>query len=145
MAEGFSIQVERPVITSSLFCYGTLEYPEIMKKVTGELFPYEAATLDGYARYLVRGKVYPAVVAQAGGRVQGTVFHRLADQHIRYLDRYEGTVYDREQVTVVNRLGEPIRAMVYLYRETQKHLLHEQDWDRTVFENQHMQQYLEAI
>ncbi len=129
----------------ALFCYGTLEYPDIMASVTGQKFSGEPALIRDYARYLVRGKVYPAVVEQFGARVRGTVFRGLDKAHIQFLDEYEGPVYRRIECPVELATGDILPAMVYIYPASSRHLLHNRDWDSGLFERKHKIHYMNSI
>ncbi len=129
----------------SLFCYGTLEYPEIMRRVTGACFAGESAVLHGFVRFMVKGQVYPAIVSDASGRVAGTLYRHLSDEHLRRLDCYEGDAYSRISVRVITTGGRVLQALAYVYGKENQHLLSREAWDRKVFERRHMRRYMEAI
>ena len=60
-----------------MFAYGTLELPELMEALTGARPDSSDAVLDGYERFLLRGRVYPGIV-EAGGRwTHGRLYHPL--------------------------------------------------------------------
>jgi gamma-glutamylcyclotransferase (GGCT)/AIG2-like uncharacterized protein YtfP len=46
----------------NIFVYGTLQSPEIIKKLTGKSFKNTPAVLEGYKRYWVKESDYPAVI-----------------------------------------------------------------------------------
>ena len=58
---------------SNLFTYGTLQNAEVLAQVVGRSWPSSPALLDGYARYRVNDKPYPAIVEQPGAQVQGSL------------------------------------------------------------------------
>ena len=112
----------RLVNNISLFSYGTLQYAEIVHKVVGTRFPFEKAVLENYARYLVRGAVYPAIIEEPHARVEGVLYHGLNASHIQRLDRYEGPGYLRIESTVVTVKGDCSQAMVYVFNNTRRNL-----------------------
>jgi gamma-glutamylcyclotransferase (GGCT)/AIG2-like uncharacterized protein YtfP len=59
-------------MNKAIFCYGTLQFPEVMEKVTGRQFPGTEAVLDNFARYRIKNAVYPGVIAEDGATTEGT-------------------------------------------------------------------------
>lgn len=46
---------------TNIFTYGTLMFPEVMFTVCKSKYESEKATLQGYARRQVKGRIYPGV------------------------------------------------------------------------------------
>lgn len=96
--------------TASLFCYGTLMAPEVMRTLLGRAVPGRSAHLvpstrggGGYRRHPVRGRAYPGLIvhaAMAAPPVRGVLFDDLSDADMRRLDRFEGVEYVKEACTV---------------------------------------------
>ncbi|KAJ5512207.1 hypothetical protein N7463_001759 [Penicillium fimorum] len=109
-----------------LFFYGTLMAPQILHKVIhGQANPepwqkamlrFQPAILHGYRRHRVQDADYPGIVAvretkteaekssapktSPGPSVMGTLVSGLTDADIYRLDRFEGSDYEKKQVTV---------------------------------------------
>lgn len=131
--------------TVSIFCYGTLQYADIMQKVTGQQFRSQRAILYDYGRYTVKDRVYPAIIHEPGNSVEGVLYHGLDTDHIERLDRYEGREYSRIAVGVVARNGDARRALVYVFDHDKSHMLAAADWDRDVFEAEYMKRYMSRL
>lgn len=127
-----------------LYAYGTLQVPAIFQHVMGRLIEGQPATLQGYARYRVSARAYPAVVAQAGGCVQGLVYAGLSSRELGRLDAYEGELYER-QLLPLSTHSARVDAHVYVFRSDQRHRLSSQPWDLELFTRDHLAQYLERI
>lgn len=97
-----------------LFCYGTLEFIEIIEAVIGRVPSSLKAVLDGYCRYGVQGASYPAVIAEAGKQVSGTLYYPLTDKEILLLDAYEGSQYQRLKLPVITENSVAMDAMAYV-------------------------------
>ncbi len=73
------------LLSFALFCYGTLEYPEVMTAVTRRSFPRVRGVLEGYARFLIKGAVYPGVIAAACETTDGTLYTGVDARSLRLL------------------------------------------------------------
>ena len=67
-----------------IFAYGTLGFPEIVHALTGRRFASRTAVLDGFARYRVRGRIYPDIVPAPDSRTAGVLWGRagFAARHL---------------------------------------------------------------
>jgi len=126
----------------ALFCYGTLEFPEVLALVTGRHFPAVAASLDGYARYRVKNALYPAIVSEKGSRTDGTLYCDLDPASIRRLDRYEDAIYVRRSVNVRTVDGAIRPAQTYIVPEQRRWILSARRWDKMQFARHHLRRYL---
>lgn len=113
----------------NLFAYGTLMSETIMHQVSGCLPPHEPATLADYSRHAVRGELYPAIVARAGGRVDGVVYRMVDMAAWERLDRFEGERYARQPVTIVLADGSTLTAATYVARPELIASLAQEEWD----------------
>lgn len=130
--------------THALYVYGTLQVPAIFQQIVGRALRAVPATLEGYARYRVQARVYPAIVEQAGGRVEGLVYGGLSSAELERLDLYEGDLYER-RVVDLSKGGVFIQAHVYVLRVDQHHLLSSDAWDLDTFTRDHLKDYLSQI
>jgi len=127
-----------------LFAYGTLQLPLILQAVVGGHWPGTPALLQGYARYRVRGKPYPAIVPEPGGNVAGLVYPGVGANEIEQLDRYEGDLYERQTLDV-RAGGATLQALTYVLREQHRALLSNESWELGAFEREHLSNYLLEI
>ena len=128
----------------SLFAYGTLQLPDVLHAVVGQRWPGEPALLMGYARYRVRGKPYPAIVAEPAAHVPGLLYGAVAAEELERLDSYEGELYERRTVSV--RVGGALHpALVYVLGEQHRSLLSSDTWELGEFEREHLAEYLRRI
>ena len=126
-----------------LFCYGSLEFAEVMRAVTGRSFAGEPAALDGFARYRVRDADYPGLVAEPGAQTPGTLYRALDPDALAALDRFEGALYARRALEVVRlRDGSRAQAFVYVVRDAHRHSLTDEPWDRDGFAREGLAAFL---
>jgi gamma-glutamylcyclotransferase (GGCT)/AIG2-like uncharacterized protein YtfP len=127
-----------------LFCYGTLEFPAVMRAVAGRLFPGIPAVLDGYRRLVVKGQVFPGIVAQRGAAVAGTVYRGLTAAHLRRLDAYENPFYRRRRLRVRDAAGRRRAAWSYVLPAMYRHRLGA-EWDPALFAHRDCAAYLRRL
>ena len=111
-----------------LFCYGTLQVPEVIKAVTGKTYPGKSAHLHGYAIYKVRNAEYPGIIRSADGKIKGIVYDKISDQDLRVLDLFEGNLYRRQMLEVRLTDGASCKAWSYVIRDGRKSLLTDESW-----------------
>lgn len=131
--------------SSDLFTYGSLMCADIMAQVAGTQLQASPAVLNGYRRFCVRGEQYPGILADAAGQVVGIVYHSLAPANWERLDRFEGEMYERQQVVVNSHDARETEVDCYLFRREFAHRLTSIEWDfetfirsgKTRFQNQY--------
>lgn len=110
----------------SIFTYGSLMFPQVWQRVVRGRYAHAPATLDGHARYAVRGASYPGMVAQDDASVAGVVYFDVDERDVAALDAFEGSDYRR--VTVAARLPDGICLPVDTYLFINRPDLLAQDW-----------------
>lgn len=128
-----------------LFCYGTLEFPELMHALSGRQYPAVPAELPGFRRYRVRGEVFPGVLLEPGASTPGTLYSGLGPAQLRMLDRYEGPLYRRRRERVYDDGGRHCVAWVYVVAACERRRLSPEPWDREAFAAHHLTDYLRAL
>ncbi|MBW2383254.1 MAG: gamma-glutamylcyclotransferase [Deltaproteobacteria bacterium] len=126
----------------ALFVYGSLELAEVMRCVTGHEFRARPATLPGHRRRIIRGEVYPGMVADEHTSVRGVLYEELTEDDLDSLDLFEGEPYQRERVSVVCA-GAAVEAFTYVLRSEHARLLTEVAWDRDLFRDRHLSEFLD--
>lgn len=116
----------------ALFAYGTLVFGEVMAAVTGRVGTPVEAVLEGFGRRRVRGASYPGIAPRSGERVPGRLWAGVTAEDLVRLDRFEGSMYDR-QAHIVQTPPGPRKAWVYVVRASQRWMLASRDWDPAEF------------
>ena len=98
----------------SLFAYGTLQIPEVLRAVTGRTFPGIPAILEGFRRGRLVNATYPGLVRAPGFRTGGALLLGLDQEILTRLDRFEGKTYRREAVEVLTGSVKPVSAFTYV-------------------------------
>ncbi|MDX1410842.1 MAG: gamma-glutamylcyclotransferase family protein [Nitrospirales bacterium] len=128
----------------SIFTYGTLEIPAVMEAVTGKVFESAAALADGYARYLLKGKVYPGITPLAGQTTSGRVYFNVSQEAVTLLDRFEDNIYVPQVITVRTDSGQRHNAYAYIIEPKDQGVLSMNPWIRETFIETSLNSYLEA-
>jgi gamma-glutamylcyclotransferase (GGCT)/AIG2-like uncharacterized protein YtfP len=111
-----------------LFVYGTLMVPRVFARCGGGGEPVmESAVLRGHARYRVAGEVWPGVVPEEGGVVEGMLVRGVGGAVMRRLEVFEGGDYELVEC-VVECGGEEVGAVFFRLREGARHVLSDEGW-----------------
>ncbi|GIZ51783.1 gamma-glutamylcyclotransferase family protein [Noviherbaspirillum aridicola] len=98
-----------------VFAYGSLMFPEVWRRVTGDTRRGEPALLADHARHAIHGESYPGVVARCGAQVPGVLYRDVGEAALAALDAFEGPEYERVTVRVRDAAGAQVDAAAYLY------------------------------
>lgn len=128
-----------------LFCYGTLQFPEVMERACGCRFSGVPAVLDNHVCYTVRGRVFPGIRLAPGRQTPGTLYTGLGRLQLGRLDDFESDFYQRVRVMVTDAQERPCEAWVYVVRPAEHGRLTDELWDRAWFERLHLRNYLRDI
>jgi len=128
----------------AVFTYGTLAVPAVMEAVTGRRFAEREAELAGFARCRLRGRSYPAAVERAGARVAGRLYDAVDAATLARLDRFEGPLYERREVSVLLPAGGEARAEVYVLAASRRGELLDEPWDPAAFERVELGAYVRS-
>lgn len=105
-----------------LFAYGTLLRSRVVEALLGRVPPSYEATLAGYERCRLAGRVYPGLVSAPGRTVSGVVYADLAAAELQIIDRFEGDGYERRIVRVESG-GLVLDVFAYVIGERYAHLV----------------------
>lgn len=130
---------------NNLFAYGTLMSEAVFGAVTGVKAVPQPAMLDGFSCWSVKGEVYPAIVPDPTGRVDGVVYPTLTDPVWQRLDRYEGKQYTRRAVTVRLNDGTLLPALTYVWVSGEMAGLDRRRWRFDDFLNYYGTDYLKTL
>ncbi len=128
-------------MTKKLFVYGTLQFPEILKRLTGKTFSSKPAILSDYQRCSVTDCDYPALIPKKGAKTEGFILEDMDDVCFKAIDLFEGDEYEKKDVTVIVD-DDKVEATVYVWNAEKDKLL-DLDWDATLFEKKFLNKYLD--
>ena len=119
---------------------------EIMAAVSGGWSRRSSAVLRGFRRRCVACEVYPAVVDDDEEHVDGAVYWDVPDAAWERLDRFEGELYTRRSVLIVNDEGREFDAEIYVLADRFRARLSQDSWsfaeflrrDRRAFIDEHV-------
>ncbi len=134
-----------PPGTERLFAYGTLLLPAIMHAVIGRRASGRAATLAGYARFLMGGETFPAIVPDARRETRGLLFDDITRGELTRLDAYEGDLYAQVRVEVGLDAGERADALTYVLLPEHRDQLTAKLWDRERFAAEQAAAFLKSL
>ena len=103
--------------------------PEILEAVIGRRLAGRGATLRGYARFLMRGETFPAIIPHAASETRGLVFDGISARELAVLDAYEGAMYARVRVRPALDSGTKTDAMTYVLLSEHCDRLTDRPWD----------------
>ena len=127
-----------------LFTYGTLEIPEVMEAVTGRSWASAEARAKGFAKFLLKGRIYPGMIALRGAVCSGRIYYHIDRRTLEILDAFEDEVYTREQIEVEVGGGRLLQAYAYLICPQDRECLTATPWQPDEFKSKHLVHYLEA-
>ena len=130
---------------STVFCYGTLLFPEVMSRVAGAELVGHPAVVEGWARYCVRRQTFPALVAQPGARTEGAVFSGVDAAVLARLDAFEGPLYVRRALEVERTDGGRLFAQVWVLAPGREAELSSEPWDLQAFAARDLRAFLARV
>lgn len=127
----------------NLFVYGSLQFPEMIKGITGCIFQSEPAVLEHYKRYSVKGESYPAIVEAPRESVTGMVFFDVGEDALNRISFFEGEEYVLKEVDVIC-FEQIIKAQTFCWIANRNFLSNE-EWDKRKFESESLPFYLKEV
>lgn len=77
----------------SLFVYGSLQFPDVLRVLLGRVPPLVAATVEGWHVTALPDVVYPGLLP-GGGPTKGFVLVDLSREDWKIVDAFEDPIYD---------------------------------------------------
>jgi gamma-glutamylcyclotransferase (GGCT)/AIG2-like uncharacterized protein YtfP len=127
-----------------LFCYGTLQVPEVMHAVTGRTYRGEPATLHGYAIYRVKNAEYPGIIRTADSEIEGIVYEDVSEHDLNVLDLFEGNFYKRQLLNVHLSDGSKSKPWVYLIADNHQDILTDESWKLEYFLDHGLESFMQG-
>ncbi len=127
-----------------LFCYGTLQVPEVIHAVTGRTYQGMAATLHGYAIYRVKNAEYPGIIHSADCEIEGIIYENISDNDLKVLDLFESDLYRRQMLEVALPDDKTCKAWCYVIPDQNKNVLTDRVWHLKDFMNHGFKSFMKG-
>ena len=126
---------------ASIFVYGTLMSPQVVRILLGRTVVPSPAILSGYQRYPVVDQAFPGMIPNNSGMTEGMILEELSAIDVQVLDWFEGDEYVRRSVTCVQN-GVDRQVDTYVWSNPVSQLELEQEWDYQRFCENKLEWYL---
>ncbi len=131
--------------SNQLFCYGTLQVPDVIKAVTGRVHKGIKAILPGYAMYKVKNTEYPGVVPSSNSETVGILYTGIIKEELEVIDLFEGDLYIRKQLNVIQQNNKICKAWVYIISDQNKGKLSKDPWNLKDFLKNDLKNFIRSI
>ncbi|WRX35071.1 Gamma-glutamylcyclotransferase [Theobroma cacao] len=84
----------------NVFVYGSLLADDVVRVLLNRVPLSSAALLNGFHRFSIKGRVYPAILPVQNHQVIGKVLFGITDPELHILDEFEDVEYQRSLVEV---------------------------------------------
>ncbi|KAJ0965566.1 hypothetical protein J5N97_026704 [Dioscorea zingiberensis] len=126
----------------NVFVYGSLLADEVVGVLLKRVPPCSPATLNGFHRFSIKGRVYPAILPVESKKVTGKVLLGLTDLELDVLDTFEDVEYKRNTVEItLHDTSEKSLAETYVWGDEDDPNLYG-DWDFEEWKQFHMKDFL---
>jgi len=129
-------------MSNNIFAYGTLMLPEVVEALTGNLFAPKVAVLNGYSRYVFKGRCYPGIIEDENGSVEGVLYTKVDDLTLSIFDWFEDVLYERLLLTVQIE-NESIQAFTYIVPKKNHKKLDKLPWSLEKFIENYSKTYIQ--
>ncbi|XP_020090139.1 AIG2-like protein D isoform X1 [Ananas comosus] len=131
-----------PLSLHNVFVYGSLLADEVVHVLLNRLPPSSHASLNGYHRFSIKGRVYPAILPVESKKVTGKVLMGITDPELVVLDTFEDVEYLRRTVEIsLIDSSETLLADTYVWGNQDDPDLYG-DWDFEEWKRLHMKDFL---
>ncbi|KAL1205406.1 AIG2-like protein B [Cardamine amara subsp. amara] len=129
----------------NIFVYGSFQEPEILNVMLNRIPEIAPATLPGFKRFRLKGRLYPCVVPSETGEVHGKIIMGLTADELEKIDWVEGNEYERVTVGVVrNDNSEKMSVKTYIWINKDDPDIGG-EWDFEEWKRLHKKTFLETI
>ncbi|KAH7674656.1 Gamma-glutamyl cyclotransferase-like protein [Dioscorea alata] len=126
----------------NVFVYGSLLADEVVRVLLKRVPLCSNATLIGFHRFSIKGRVYPAILPVENKKVTGKVLLGITDVELDVLDTFEDVEYERRTVEInLHDTSEKLLAETYVWGNEDDPDLYG-DWDFEVWKQLHMKDFL---
>ncbi|NNL84542.1 MAG: gamma-glutamylcyclotransferase [Myxococcales bacterium] len=130
---------------SSLFVYGTLEFPDVLRAVIGRRLHYVTAYAMEHRRALLRGRIYPGLTPCSGRTTRGRLYAGIEARDLARLDDFEGSEYRRREIRVAVPRKPVTSAWSYVIPAEDASVLSATPWDPDAFARRYRSDYIARL
>lgn len=113
----------------NVFVSGPLMFRDLIKAVTGRTFTFESGLVHGYAQFAITDEGQSAMIPFPDRAVDGVVYQDVDEASLAKLDAFQGTRFERIEVSVEAEGGAWIEASAYCLKLRRRKVLSSQEWD----------------
>jgi gamma-glutamylcyclotransferase (GGCT)/AIG2-like uncharacterized protein YtfP len=146
------VEIDKKKMSSSdspqlhnIFVYGSFQEPDIIHVMLNRIPEIVSATLPGFKRFRLKGRLYPCIIPSENGEVHGKVLMGLTNDELENVDWVEGNEYERVFVEVVRKdNSEKMRVETYPWINKNDPDIGG-EWDFEEWKRLHMKTFIEAF
>ncbi|KAI3728242.1 hypothetical protein L6452_16875 [Arctium lappa] len=126
----------------AVFVYGSLLADDVVRVLLNRIPQSSPAILNGYHRFSIKGRVYPAILPVENKKVTGRVLVGISATELDILDKYEDYEYDKRTVDVsLLDTSEVLQAYAYVWANSADPDLYG-EWDFEEWKDTEMKDYV---
>eukprot|EP00262_Sarcandra_glabra_P005050 TRINITY_DN16307_c0_g1_i1.p1 TRINITY_DN16307_c0_g1~~TRINITY_DN16307_c0_g1_i1.p1 ORF type:complete len:170 (-),score=24.57 TRINITY_DN16307_c0_g1_i1:181-690(-) len=126
----------------NVFVYGSLLADDVVHVLLKRFPQSSPAILNGYHRFSIKGRVYPAIVPVENKKVTGKVLLGITDLELDILDTFEDVEYERKTVEIsLIDSSEKLQSHTYVWGNKNDPNLYG-DWEFEEWKQVHMNDFL---
>jgi len=118
----------------ALFCYGTLQFDDVLKALLGRIPAMVPASAPGHRAAALAGRTYPGLVSSIDGSAAGVLLVDLRREEWEILDAFEDLRYELRELA----LSTGGSGWAYVWQGSD---VEDRDWDSEGFQARHLVQY----
>ncbi|XP_052184358.1 AIG2-like protein D [Diospyros lotus] len=127
----------------NVFVYGSLMAEEVVGVILKRVPQSSPATLNGFHRFSIKGRVYPAILPMENKKITGKVLSGITSPELDLLDAFEDIEYERRTVEVSLMDGyEKLQAFAYVWADCKDPNLYG-EWNFEEWRRVHMNNFVE--
>ncbi|PWA73091.1 AIG2-like family protein [Artemisia annua] len=127
---------------NNVFVYGSLLADDVVRVLLHRVPKNSPATLHGYHRFSIKGRVYPAILPVENKKITGRVLLGITAPELDILDKFEDYEYEKKLVNVsLLDTSEVLQAYTYVWVNSEDPDLYG-EWDFEVWKESKMKDFL---
>ncbi|KFK26899.1 hypothetical protein AALP_AA8G308000 [Arabis alpina] len=128
-----------------VFVYGSFQEPDVHKIMLDRTPEIISATLPGFKRFRLKGRLYPCIVPSETGEVHGKILMGITDEELVNLDTVEGDEYERVTVGAVREdNSEKLAVKTYIWVNKDDPDMYG-EWDFEEWKSKHKAKFIESF
>ncbi|GLT67519.1 hypothetical protein SLA2020_398200 [Shorea laevis] len=126
----------------NVFVYGTLLADDVVRVLLNRVPKSSVTILNGYHRFSIKGRRYPAIIPVENSKVTGKVLLGMTDPELHIFDEFEALEYERNSVEVsLMENSDKLHAYAYVWSNKNDPNLYG-DWNFEEWKRVHVEDYI---